>query len=206
MDDKKKTMILALLLVVMGGVGAFSFLGGGGEQAPESGTPVKKPSEKAAEEKEKKEAEELIKKSTDGHVIKNPQYANDLSERNPFKPGFELNHKDPPKPDPTKVASSTTLAPSVPAPAPLPGGSLDSSSRAPSVAPVKPPEPVFGYQVRGVVIGARPAAVFADSSGAQRIISQGGSIDGDSRVVEIEKGRVVVLFRGKYLTLSVGGN
>jgi hypothetical protein len=68
------------------------------------------------------------------------------------------------------------------------------------------PDPsAFSYRVSGVIVGARPAAVFTDPQGNQRLVSVGSSLDGDSKVVAIERGQVTVEHRGKKLRLSLGG-
>lgn len=204
-------MVLGILVVVILGVGAFSFMGGGSsEQAAPAATPSKAERlAKLEEEARKKDAEEAMKASKDGHVAKNPQFANDLSERNPFKPDYTLYKVDPPKPDPTKTASQPSLpAPRIPSPAAL-GGSLPGPapvSPNSGVAVVKAPEPVFGYKCMGVVDGEHPAAIFADASGAQKMVLVGSAIDGDSRVVNIGRNTVTVIFHGKKQTLLVGGN
>jgi hypothetical protein len=67
------------------------------------------------------------------------------------------------------------------------------------------PELPFGYTVGGVAIGARPAAVFRDSQGNQRLVMQGADLDGDTKVTAVKMDHVVVVYRGKTLTLRVGG-
>lgn len=63
----------------------------------------------------------------------------------------------------------------------------------------------FNYRVTGVIEGARPAAVFSDDQGNQRLIAAGDSIDGDSKVLSVSKGKVVVSHKGKKITLTMGG-
>ena len=74
------------------------------------------------------------------------------------------------------------------------------------VAPSGPDPSAFGYQVSGVIVGSKPAAVFTDSGGNQRLVPVGGSLDGDSKVISIDKGQVTVEHRGKKLRLPLGGN
>lgn len=54
--------------------------------------------------------------------------------------------------------------------------------------------------------GSKPIAVFSDSNGNQRLVPVGGSLDGDSKVVAVEKGSVTIEHRGKKQRLSLGGN
>jgi type II secretory pathway component PulC len=70
----------------------------------------------------------------------------------------------------------------------------------------KEPEAPFGYTVGGVVIGARPAAVFRDAAGNQKLVMVGGSLDGDSTVKAVRMDHVVVIHKGKSLRLKVGGD
>jgi len=64
----------------------------------------------------------------------------------------------------------------------------------------------FDYSVTGVITGDHPAAVFVDSKGDQRLITTGGSLDGDTKVVAITRGTVTVEHHGKKRTLSVGAD
>jgi hypothetical protein len=64
----------------------------------------------------------------------------------------------------------------------------------------------FDYTVTGVITGDRPTAVFVDGKGDQRLVSLGGSVDGDTRVVSIRRGQVTVDHHGKKRTLSVGAD
>jgi hypothetical protein len=63
----------------------------------------------------------------------------------------------------------------------------------------------FSYGVSGIITGAKPAAVITDANGNQRLIAEGGAIDGDSSIVSISRGKVVVRHKNKNITLTVGG-
>lgn len=213
MDDKKKVLVVGALFVVLLGVGAFTMMGGSSQPDQAAATDISnKKKARQKEEDDRKAQEDALKASTDGKVIKNPQYAQDLAERNPFKPGFELYHQDPPKEDPNKAtaAAAASTTKSAPSPMPLPGGPIADlkGPEAPTkeIKPISPPEPKFGYTCVGVVTGDRPAALFADSSGSQKIVKVGASIDGDSQVVSVTKGEVKIAFRGKVQILHIGGN
>lgn len=84
-----------------------------------------------------------------------------------------------------------------------PGGELPPMNLSPS-APMRSPEE-FAYRLRGAVVGQRPVAIFEDDAGNQRMIPVGGSIDGQSKVVAIEEGRVTVRHRGRTLNLTLQG-
>ncbi|MBS1713781.1 MAG: hypothetical protein JST30_05535 [Armatimonadetes bacterium] len=61
----------------------------------------------------------------------------------------------------------------------------------------------FAYQVKGVIVGKKPMAVFEDDNGNQRLVPLGGSIDGDSTVTGVEKGKVRIRHKGKDKTLRL---
>jgi hypothetical protein len=83
---------------------------------------------------------------------------------------------------------------------PLPdGGQIGSPSATTDLtkaAPLRQPNE-FAYRVKGILNGPKPMAVFEDDSGNQRLVPLGGSVDGDSKVVGIEKGKVHIRHKGK---------
>jgi hypothetical protein len=89
---------------------------------------------------------------------------------------------------------------------PLPGN-LGSAGGPVTLSASGPDPSRFGYTVSGVITGGgKPAAVFTDSSGNQRLVPVGGSLDGDSKVVSIDRSNVTIEHRGKTQRLSLGGN
>lgn len=185
MDDKKKTLIVGVLFVVVVLVGTFQFMSSGTPPPPHAATEEKKPQATAAK---------------DVKPVPNPLFAADLAVRDPFK-GDDLEKKPDPIKDPlpaptTKRGDHTTLPPAFGGPG---RGDL-------KIAPVKPPEPVFGYALAGVILGDVPAAVFIDSQGGEKLVRLGGQLDPETQVIEIEKGHVSVRFNAHRLTLSIGGN
>ena len=76
--------------------------------------------------------------------------------------------------------------------APIGGGNIGLSKSAPLRQPTE-----FAYTLKGVLVGKKPMAVFEDDNGNQRLVPLGGSLDGDSKVVGIEKGKVRIRHRGK---------
>ncbi|MCW5936930.1 MAG: hypothetical protein KIT11_06460 [Fimbriimonadaceae bacterium] len=98
---------------------------------------------------------------------------------------------------------------SIPPMNPLPGnanpGLPPSTDAGMLTTPGKPVRNVgeFAYSVKGVVVGSKPMAVFEDDDGNQRLVPLGGSVDGDSKVVGIERGKVRIRHRGKDKTLTL---
>lgn len=63
------------------------------------------------------------------------------------------------------------------------------------------------YSVSGVIRGEKNAAVISDAQGNQQLVREGQDIDGDAKVVSVQKNKVVIRKKdGKTITLSVGGN
>ncbi len=222
-DDKKKLMVLGALVAVMLGVGAFSFLGGGSTPPPVVAT----------DSKEKKDAN-APKLDADGNPIvegeeaeppKNPLYAAALPQRDPFAetalageqvapvlPSHPLPTPNTPAPRPYKRPRSSggtnsyipPVNPGISGPLPQTWGNGEGNV---SISPSGPEPSSFGYSVAGTMTGgSRKIAVFTDSNGNQRMVPEGGSLDGDSKVVAIDKGSVTIEHRGKKQRLSLGGN
>lgn len=213
-DDKKKLVVIGALAVVLVGIGAFSFLGG--DPAPPA---------PAAEEKKEGTATDptVAKVDENGNVVgapvqnapKNPLYAMELPQRDPFQgntfggqppisaPTLPPATKQPPRKTGTRRSGGSEIG--IPPYRPL-EGSLPMAGTA-NVTPTGPDPSEFGYTVSGTMTGGKkPVAVFTDSNGNQRMVPVGGSLDGDSKVVAVEKGSVTIEHRGKKQRLSLGGN
>lgn len=206
-NDKRKVLVLGVLGAALLGVGAFQLIPKG-EPAPAAS--ASKPASSAKPNKAEQEATE-------------PQpdlLANLAPSRDPFAPvslplasGREVQPNPAPVPTPPpaqRVAPvrqpRVDLAPLSPLPGALPGGGgLGGVSVVPTDRPLRQPGE-FAYSVVGVVVGEQPVVVLRADDGTQRMIPLGGGVDGDSRVLAIEEGRVTVQHRGKRLTLPVGGN
>ncbi|MHB8637250.1 MAG: hypothetical protein ACYC96_12345 [Fimbriimonadaceae bacterium] len=189
-DDKKKLAIVGVLGFIIVGVGAFQFMGGS------SNTPAKKPSAT------KSAAGADIK---DANTVKNPEYAMALPERDPFKAPEDSGSADltvkPPLPPAKRLPQPPHMRGEFGANTMLPnagGGTIPPLFVAPT-------QPTFGFRLSGLISGRHPAAVFTDASGAQRLVPLHGSLDGDTQLVAVQKGRAVVSYRGKHLRLSLGG-
>jgi hypothetical protein len=197
MDDKKKMAVVGALFAVIVAVGAFQLVNSG---APE-------PAPKKVAKKDDTKADDKVE-------AQNPLYAVDLPSRDPFKPG-SLNPIEGLKvPDPVQPNRAPTDPPrryrNVPNQLqelpPLTGNFAPAHPGDLSVQPNMPPKSAFGYALSGVIVGEKPAAVFVDAQGTQRLVPLVGALDGDTRVVSVSKIRVTVQFKNKTLDLSPGGN
>lgn len=231
MDEKKKIAILATLFIVLIGVGAFSFVKSGSTEQPavatketkstdpgtaeapketESGTAIQGEGEAKSEEAGKTaEAEET---GIDPALI----VAAKLDARDPFdgrRWDLSLQKPEPTQPQPQQQRQA-------PVRTPRPGSGLAGGGFAPlPIGQGNPNLPTvtagpdgkivdlqeFQWSVSGTVEGGRPCAVFTDSAGKQKLVAVGGSIDNDSQLLSISKGKVVISHRGKTKTFSVGG-
>lgn len=194
-DEKTKTMAVAALGVGLLGIGAFQFIGG--SKGPAN----------AAVAKPKADASQVASAPP---AILNPDYANPLANRDPFSVPADMAPTPPPAAKSPTVQNRGSRPESVIKPlggkiAPLlpPVGGQPGQSGLASV-PLKAPDPVFSYALCGVVQGARPAALFSDSGGNQRLIPLGSALDGDSQLTAVGDHGVVVRFHGKDLHLSLG--
>ncbi len=193
MDEKKKVAVVGVLFVLVLGIGAFQFTGGS-EPPPVAKKVDDKKAELAKEEEAKKP--------------KNPTLAFDLSSRDPFEAPEPPKivppapPADPVKQKPIRNEGTTPFPPTdfQRIPPPLPG------RLSTNPAPPATEEPKFGYTIAGVMLGSVPIVVFRDGSGAQRLVREGGALDGDTKVLSIQKGKVTVSFRGKPLELTNGGS
>ena len=210
--DKKKLLVIAGLAVAVLGIGVFEFAGGGG-QAP---APEKKPaaharSNAAAGTQKSGDAATPSASASgnpaDGKPSEVPGATQEVAERDPFDGSKFM-------PAPTKQGTpAPSPAQTRPAPAPMPG-KLGPLSVTPDVPGGRLPNPAafagqhdpnaFDYAVSGVITGERPAVIFADSQGNQRLIQLGGSLGPDTKVVAISRGKVTVRHHGKELNLTVG--
>ncbi|MFM9874420.1 MAG: hypothetical protein ACKVQS_13270 [Fimbriimonadaceae bacterium] len=213
--DKKKMLVLGVLALLLVAVGAFSFLSGGNSSASAELTTTKADAKTTAVDDTDPNAvkgEGDLKTETD--PTKNPDGTPKdgllamvpLAPRDPFTIPAQLDTR--PKQEPVKpvpVANTqvpTTLGNNRPEgnrPFPPPMGELPGGGIGGGVPMAVVPQ----YTVKGIILGAKPLAVFQDSSGNQKLVSLGGSIDGDTTVVAIEKGKVTVSYKGKRQSLVI---
>lgn len=193
MDDKKKLIVVVVLAVIILAVGAFQLTSGGSAPAE---TP----------KAEKKVADAKTTAIDEGP--KNLEVASPLAMRDPFEPGQIAPTLTEPDPAPTKPDPKPSPRPTgVQNPIDLTGiGQLPGANIG--IQPVEPPAPkdVFSYSLAGIVLGDRPAALFADGAGNQKLVREGGAIDGDARLVSISRGKVTVTYKGEKISITLGGN
>jgi hypothetical protein len=204
--DKRKLAVVAALALAVLGIGAFQFTAMSKSDKPAHAA------SKASKAGAASHGDAAVEASNPASEDK--QIVMALPSRDPFAPGqleavetAQPPQKSPPpdQPRPSQGRTATNFPP-------FPVGDLGQLPSAGGLVPtgpkvdVKPVEPPFGYSLSGVIDGVRPAAVFTDSSGSQRLVQVGGSLDGDSQVIRVENGKVTVRHRGKTMTLNVGGN
>jgi hypothetical protein len=195
-DDKKKLIVVLALALVIVAVGVFQFTSGG------SSTP---PAATAKKEEKKVIPEEPIEPP------KNPMFATNLPARDPFREPASLSTSAPNVPPQGAPIKGEIQQPapeySAPRMPPL-SGQLEPNFNGNPNAPltVQVTEKQFSYRLSGVMLGAKPMAVFTDLQGNQRLILLGGSLEPDCNVLSITKEAVTVRFHGKTLRLTVEGN
>lgn len=229
-DDKKKLMVVIALGVVCVGVGAFQFMSSGPAPKPVAKQESTKKAEDAKAEAsgDGKTHGTVAEGGTTGDK-KDPMnqlYTMALSPRDPFDegnlPGLDTNSPTTAQtpntqtnPQPTSTSgqrpggrrpggNASTFVPPV-LPGNLNGSGLPNVQISPDGS--MPIETVDGgYSVSGVIQGEKNAAIVTDSSGNQRMVQEGQSLDGDTKVVSVKNGNVVVRRKGKNVTLKMGGN
>lgn len=211
MNDKKKLVVMILLGVVVLGVGAFQFTQMSSAPAPAPKTEAKandKGDGKAVEGEQPDPMKQLYALG---------------QKRDPFQAGalppLDTTGTTPPtQQDPPAQSKPprTALRPrpgdpggfQLPPVNPIPGNLNIQPTNGGATGPsMTLPTPGPSYNVTGVITGERPAAVFVDASGNQRLVTVGSSLDGDSQLVGVEKGNVTLRNKktGKTQTLTVGG-
>jgi len=197
-DNKKKIIVIAALGFVIVTVGVFQFVQGVSGPLPKFAS-GQKSIKRAATDKPKVD------------TVKNEMFANLLKPRDPFEVG-EL----PVDPTKTPTPAATAPAPAAPKqhesrgsvmpPVTFKEGSFSGAIGDPGLKVQADPAPKFAFRLSGVMLGAKPMAVFTDAQGDQRLILLGGSLDPESSVLSIDKDAVTVRFHGKTLRLTVEGN
>lgn len=199
MDEKKKLMVIGALAVAFLGIGAFQFTKA--SAPPPAPAPAAKPADATAST--------TADSSTD--QTEAPQANNLVSGayavRDPFHPLVDPNAAAAPAPMPSgpigRVASArNTFGPDIDKSGGFSG--LPSASGA-VTAPIKPPAPEFPYKLAGIILGRKPAAVFVDLQGAQHLVELGGALDGDTRLVHLDREHVVLQFKNQSKNLTLGG-
>lgn len=219
-NEKKKTIVLAGLATVMLAVGAFQMIPKPAPAPPTTAASTTGTGTKAAEPAPVgKGTGEVAEKDLDPQkqlllsMVKDP-----MPKRDPFSPAVDLNTEPKQDTPPAPVHSSgqtpkaTWRPPSGISPMQgdvLPvnpgspnGEALNAKTTMSAGTPLRQPGEM-SFQVKGIIVGKKPMAVIEDDSGAQRLVPLGGSVDGDSKVIGIEKGKVRIRHRGKDKTLNL---
>jgi hypothetical protein len=203
MKDKKKFLVLGVLALLIVGVGAFQFTKG--SPPPPAPAPVKKDDK----------ADDAAKPAPDANLEANAFKGQVLPQRDPFKSALASAPTTPPVVTPTTTQMPPTLKGGTHLPTahdngalpPMPGGfGTTGGPTGTQVKPVDPGPPPFEYHLGGIILGTKPCAVFIDGAGNQRLVSLGGSLDGDTHVESISRGRVTVRHGSETTTLTLGGN
>ena len=220
--EKKKLLIMGVLAFAVLCVGVFQFTGGGKKDAPVEAKPKAAKTIVASRPAAPTDAlNNAMGNPPPGTNVIVPGGKNgvnapitaegDLPERDPFDgekylPADPSTMKAPTTPTPAPAAAKAATR--IPPVEPLAmSGSLPTPGSAVNVASLNAkPKDVFEYSVSGVVTGDKPAVVFQDGKGNQRLIQLGGSLDGDTKVLSVSRGKVTVAHHGKNMTLIVGAD
>lgn len=210
--EKKQYIILGALVVVVLAVGGFQLLGGSGgggdttvviEDEDDTPDVVATPAPELTNEEQEAVNSQLIS------II-----AAETTPRDPFVP-LAVSRQGGGGEQPVAITGERAIA----ANASRPGGG-SSAPRTPYVPPMPPLGGDFpgiqavpngdqglpgagsdytiaaagpDYKVKGVIVGEnRKMAVFEDSAGNQKLVPVGGSVDGEMKVTNIERGEVTV--------------
>jgi hypothetical protein len=220
MDDKKKLVILGSLFLVIIAVGAFQFSKGGGSEVPAE--PVAKSKEASTDTESTvasktgdAESENTEEGQTGEGVDPALIAAARLNPRDPFdgaawdanRVPAQVTPVAPPQPRVAPPMRPTSMGGSGFKPIPIGEGALPTpeGSSTPITGGKLPSIEDFPYTVAGTMVGDRPCVLLTDSTGKQKLVNVGGSIDGDSQVVSVSKGAVTVRHRGKTKTFRVSG-
>ncbi len=197
-DNKKKLIVVVALALVIVSVGVFQFV--------LASSPGPAPVASGKKPDKKPQTEPVVAAGP-----KNTQYAFDLPARDPFANGTLPEDPTAKKPVPPTPPQARETAPPrkreiggdyLPPVNPNAMGALASGK----IGLAPDPDAKFAFNVSGVMLGAKPMAVFTDAQGSQRLVMLGGSLDPDSHVISINKDAVTVRFHGKTLRLTVEGN
>jgi hypothetical protein len=195
--EKKQYVILGVLGVVVLGVGAFQLTGMNKPSAAASSVDV---GSSTANQSAVDPELNGLRSGNGTEVAANTEEA-DFNERlkeilkattrkrDPFSPVDEEDFikadekKLPPRPP--RGAQVNALNP-LQGEVPLVPGGFDGSSLPSNIQPV--PE----YKLKGVLLGNQKLAVLENADGQQKLVPVGGSLDGDTVVSSIEKGKVTI--------------
>jgi hypothetical protein len=188
-------MVLGAMGVVLLGIGAFQFVKASGNQpaAPAAKTAASTTASAASGTNSNDST------ASDPASQQNNLVTGSFAYHDPFKPLVDTNKT----PTPVAMTQPTPHLPNLP----IDKGVLPPALTSPNgvTVPVNPPAPQFGYALAGVILGNKPAAVFIDAQGAQHLVQLGGSLDGDTRLVNLDRDHVVLRVKGQDKNLTLGG-
>lgn len=213
-NDKKKLMILGVLALLMVAVGAFTFMGGGSSASPEvlttkatgaygEGTDPQANGDEATGDEKPTDGISEEDRPESGVLALAP-----FEPRDPFETPSSVPKANQITPPPAVTPTATHVSPiqgnpprqnsgNQPFDPNTFGGGIGGGQNLPPVV-VAPT-----FIVKGIILGAKPMAVFEDGQGNQRLVALGGSVDGDTKVVAIEQGKVTVVHKGKRYSLAL---
>ena len=215
--NKKKLIVIAVLGTVLLGVGVFQFASSGQTQTPPPPATTKNASPNGpGASPSGPDANAGIPGSQGSQDLQNVSpddpirmlYAQALPQRDPFKRGAAELEGLPSQVPQSQIVRPLAMRPSMLPPFPIPGISPTLSGPGGTNVGVQPGAPIrqpgeFAYKLSGVILGVRPAAIFTDDSGNQKLVLLGGSLDGDNRLVGLARGQATVNHNGKNLTMAV---
>lgn len=231
--EKQKIVIAAVLAVVVVGVGVFQIPGlmGGDQTTPKTAKKEKvkvssdDPIANAGDEPAMKKGDVIATKyaardpfepvQLDGSPIPNPVQptANPDSTKNPESTP-KVAKSSPRSTHGGSGGGGITVPPLLPGTPNGPtgpiaqgnGGGAPNGPGGTSLSPApplrQPGEPT--YSLSGVVTGDSPMAVVRGDDGKEKIVRIGGSLDRDSKVIGITKGKIVVQTKSKRVILRMG--
>ena len=199
MDEKKKLMVLGAMGVVLLGIGVMQFT----KASAQNPAPAPQPTTTASA-KDSSATDSNGQTGDQSAPQQNNLVTGAYAYRDPFKPLVDANAPAPnlqnttPNTRPVQVARNETIPP-------FPGISGTLPPAEGKTVPLKPPAPEFGYKLAGVIMGRKPAAVFVDVQGVQHLVQLGGSLDGDTQLVNLDRDHVVLRFKDQIKNLTLGG-
>lgn len=219
----KQLAIIGVLGAVLLAVGAFQFMTPTpvpplpADQSPAPGSET--PAPEAAEEEGQEGGQETVQQKPDPIREALLSYAtSNASPRDPFKPAGSLAVE---MAQPQGKVAPASAAPvygnpaegsQAPPPKVAPMNPLSGSlSGAPQVALQTPgngqvpgefidPRTFAGgpsYKVKGIIVGNTRMVVLEDAEGNQKLVPEGGSVDGDTTIVTVRENTVKISTRGR---------
>lgn len=197
--DKQKVLIVGVLAVVGLGIGAFQFL----PKSEDAPAPKAKTQERVAKASEPAGTQLEQSLSQLGRGVRKDPFAPGELPLDPNARSAQSNQSSPQALQGGPRGLSGRVPPMDPMGSLPPGGAQQGVGLQPSPA-AAPTGPI--YRLAGVINGDRPVAVIRDGSDNERLVAVGSQIDAETRLLAIERGRVVIQHRGKRMSLTLGGN